>query len=401
MPPPAGVSGGSADDVLVQVAAASVDELLEIVRRYAGVAVAFVGEFSGGRRIIRFVEGEGTATARLVGRSHELGASYCQLIASGAIPTLVDDVSQLRELRQLKVTAELDIASYIGVPIRLSDGELFGTLCGIGNEPCHEWPPGLTELLHAAAAVIAQRLEAPRHRFLDVLATQDRIQAVLEEPAAFSIVYQPIVELDSGAVVGHEALSRFPGRAQEPPDAWFADAHAVGLGVALEVLAARRAIEGYDWGIEGFLSVNLSASALLEAPLDPLVDGIDAGRLVVELTENQPDEGLLPFHGREELRRRGVRLAVDDLGAGFAGLSRVIEIHPEIVKLDRFLTSGVSSDPRRTALAAAVLHVCQALGIDLVAEGIATRADRDALLALGVPLGQGFLFGRPAPLPQP
>ena len=393
-----GAGAGDADSLLAETATSSVDELLELVRRYAGIDVAFVGEFSSGRRIIRFVRGEGASATSLVGRSHELGASYCRLIAAGEVPPLIGDVAEVPSLHVLDVTAELGIASYVGVPIRLSDGSVYGTLCGFGHEVCTEWAPGLTELLEAVADLVAARLEAPQHRFLDVLAVQDRIRAALELPDSSWIAFQPIVELGSGAVVGYEALSRFPG--DEPPDVWFADAHDAGLGPELEHLAVRRAMAAFDWsGSDAYLAVNLSAAALAACSLDELLEGVDPTRVVVELTESRPDHEVLPFEGREDLRRRGVRLAVDDLGAGFAGLSRLIEIGPEIIKLDRFLTMGVGTDPRRAALAAAAVHLCTSLGVDLVAEGVEHDADRDALLGLGVRHGQGYLFGRPGPLP--
>lgn len=404
---PSSVGGGgggrssseSADALLERAASASVDELLELVRTFAGVDVAFVGEFSLGRRIIRFVSGEGPAATTIVGRSHELGATYCRYIAAGAIPPVTDDTTEVPVLRSLDVTAELDIGSYIGVPIRLSDGALYGTLCGFGHEPCYEWPPGLLELLEAVARLVTAHLEAPEHTFLDVLAVQDRIRAVLDDPASLAVAYQPIVEMADERVVGYEALARFPGPAPQPPETWFFDAHEVGLGAELEVLAARRAIASFEWSMpDTFLSLNLSGSVIGDGRLDDLLDGFDPHRFVVELTETRPDYEVLSAVGREHLRRRGVRLAVDDLGAGFAGLSRLIDIEPDIIKLDRFLTMGVDSDRRRSAVAAAAQHLCESMDIPLIAEGIETEADRDALCALGVALGQGHVLGRPVPL---
>jgi len=386
--------------VLAQRASDSVDELLGLVRSFAGVDVAFVGEFSLGRRIIRFVCGEGPATAAMVGRSHELGATYCRLIASGEIPSLTDDVAAVPELRSLEVTAELDIASYVGVPIHLSDGTLYGTLCGFGHEPCFEWPPGLVPLLDAVAALITTHLEEPAHPFVDVLAVQERIAALLDDPASLTVLYQPIVELASGRTVGFEALSRFPGPPTHPPEAWFADAHEVGLGAELELFAARRAVAAFDRTDGTFLSLNLSGGVLAQVDLDGLLDGMDPGHVVVELTEGQPDHEHLTAGGRDRLRDLGVRLAVDDLGAGFAGLTRLIEVEPDIIKLDRFLTMGLADDPRRAAVAAAAQHLCGSLGIPLIAEGVETETERASLLELDVAMAQGHLFGWPGPLPR-
>lgn len=404
MPSPVGGAdhGGSdaldsgADALLARSAAATVDELLELVRSYAGVDVAFVGEFSHGRRIIRFACGAGAAATALVDRSHELGQTYCRLIAEDRIPAVIPDVRVLPELRALSVTAELDIGCYVGVPIHLQDGRLYGTLCGFAHEPVDELAADLVWLLRVVAEALARRLESPEDRFVDVLAVHERVEAVLADPGALHIVHQPIVDLASRQAVGYEALSRFPGAAPEPPDAWFADAHAIGLGVHLELVAVRRALETLDVvPADAFLSVNVGSTALAADGFADLAGAIDPRRLVIELTESEPDDAL-STGSRLALREAGIRLAVDDLGAGYAALSRLIDLQPEIVKLDRFLTIGVAHDPRRAALLAAALHFCRATGATLVAEGVERPEDLATLVEVGVPLAQGYLLGRPA-----
>lgn len=386
-----------ADALLERVATATVDELLELVRVYAGMDVAFVGEFTRNRRIIRFVQGEAPSATTLVDRSHGLGETYCRLIAEHRIPFTIPDVHEIADLRSLPITSELDIGSYVGVPIHLSSGELYGTLCGFGHDPVAQLPEDLVRLLDVVASFLARRLEAPANRFVDVLAIQEKVQAVVDEPACLSMVYQPIVGLGSGTTVGYEALSRFPGQVAEPPDVWFADAHDAGLGVALEMTTARRALEALDvLPGDTYLSINLCAEAITTENLSDLLDGVDPGRIVIELTEVQPDHGIHLPDVRERMRSMGVRLAVDDLGSGFAGLSRLLDVKPEIVKFDRFLTIGISDDPRRSALAAAALRFCAQTGAELIAEGIETPEDGATLTSLGVPFGQGYLLGVPA-----
>lgn len=393
-----GPDRSGADALLERVATATVDELLELVRVYAGMDVAFVGEFTRNRRIIRFVQGEVPSATTLVDRSHSLGESYCRLIAERKIPFTIPDVRELAELRSLPITSELDIGSYVGVPIHLSSGELYGTLCGFGHDATTELPEDLVRLLDVVASFLARRLEAPANRFVDVLAIQEKVQAVVDEPACLSMVYQPIVGLGSGTTVGYEALSRFPGQVAEPPDVWFADAHDAGLGVALEMASARRALEALEiLPSDTYLSINLCAEAITAENLAELLDGVDPQRIVIELTEIQPDRGVHLPDARQQMRSMGVRLAVDDLGSGFAGLSRLLDMKPEIVKFDRFLTIGVSEDPRRSALASAALRFCAQTGADLIAEGVETPEDDAALTSLGVPFGQGYLLGVAAP----
>ena len=392
------VPSPGADALLAQAAEATVDELLELVRTYADVDVAFVGEFSHGRRIIRFVCGEGPAATTLVDRSHALGQTYCELVAEHRIPTLIPDVQVLPELRALPVTVELDIGCYVGVPIRLTDGSLYGTLCGFAHQPVDELDADLVWLLNVVAEALARRLEAPKDPFVDVLAVHERIEAILAEPGALCIVHQPIFQLDPMVPVGYEALARFPGEAPEPPDVWFVDAHTIGLGVELELLAARRALETADaLPDDAFLTVNIGSSALRDDRFAALLGTVDPHRIVVELTEAEAGQDPLSAGRRRQLHDTGVRLAVDDLGAGFAGLTRLVDLRPEIVKMDRFLTIGLADDPRRSALLAAALHFCEATGAILVAEGIEREADLATVAELGVPLAQGYLLGRPAP----
>lgn len=387
------------DTVLVDLATAAIDEILHLVREYLEMTVAFVGEFSYGRRIIRYVDGEAQETAVLQGRSDEISDSYCQMIADRSLPPVIPDVAKMAQLRDLAVTAELRLGSYLGVPVHLSDGDLYGTLCCFAHEP-REFPDGVQRLLAVAASFIARRLESPEHRFVDVLGVHERMKSILERPESLEIVYQPIVEIAAGRPVGYEALSRFPGASAEPPNAWFADAHEVGLGTELELLAVRRALEALERIPEdGFLALNLSGAVLAEEQTADLLLGFSPQRLVLELTEQHSERGAALDRQLAKLRQAGIRLAVDDLGSGFAGLSRLIELAPDIVKFDRFLTTTLAEDPRRQALLSSTVTFCQKTGAMLIVEGVERQADRAVLVSTGVRFAQGFLFGKPAALP--
>ena len=142
------------------------------------------------------------------------------------------------------------------------------------------------------AEALARRLEAPEDPFVDVLAVHDRIEAILVAPTSLQVVHQPIVTVASMEPVGWEALARFPGPAPEPPDVWFADAHTVGLGIELELLAASRAVETMDSVPPGaFLSINLSGGALGSPGFTELLDQCDPYRLVVEAHRGRTRSG--------------------------------------------------------------------------------------------------------------
>jgi len=215
------------------------------------------------------------------------------------------------------------------------------------------------------------------------------------------MAFQPIYEISSKRVVGFEALARFLLEPHRPPNEWFDEAESVGLGTALEVEAVRRAIGHMSELPEGvYLSVNVSPKTVSALGLQPLLEGVALDHLVVELTEHAvvEDYGTLG-QALGDLRERGVRLAVDDAGAGYASLRHIVRLDPDIIKLDAELTRGIEDDPTRRALATALISFARETGESIIAEGVETTGQLDVLQALGVPFAQGFLLGRPAPLP--
>lgn len=243
--------------------------------------------------------------------------------------------------------------------------------------------------------------EEPRHLALrvgigredrEVAARTGRIRRLLDEPV--TIALQPIVHIGDGDIAGHEALARFAdGRS---PDVVFAEAARAGLGVELELHAVEHAIACLDTLPEdAFLSVNVSPDAVLDARLDAVLAGAPPQRLVLELTEHAPvhDYGVL-VRRLDALRATGLRIAVDDCGAGFASLRHVVLLAPDFLKLDVVLCRDVRS-PVRWAMARAIAGFAAETRSIAVAEGVESEADLEALVELGVPLAQGWLLGEP------
>ena len=250
------------------------------------------------------------------------------------------------------------------------------------------------------AKLAAEHEAAERRR--DMVA---RIEEVLSAGGP-TMVFQPILQTTTGALLGVEALARFPSRSAaepvRPPDQWFAEAAGAGLGTALELTAVRTAIANlHRIPAPLFLAVNVSPETVASAELISLVAG-PAERIVVELTEHVPIEDYPRVLERlAELRALGVRIAVDDTGSGYAGLSMLVRVAPDIIKLDRELVAGITRDPCRRALASALVAFSCDIGATLLAEGIEDAAELDLLRRLGVQWGQGYHLGRPAPLPIP
>lgn len=218
------------------------------------------------------------------------------------------------------------------------------------------------------------------------------------------VALQPIVDLRDGSIHGSEALARFPEGVLGDTSAWMSAAAEVGLGIELEIAAAREALRHVDrHSPDGPLAVNVSPGAVL-AGLDQLGDDLPWDSIVLELTEHVPveDYGVLN-RALEPFRAAGARLAVDDTGAGFASLRHILDLHPDFIKLDIGIVRGLDRDPSRAAMAEMLVRFAARVGIRVVAEGIETESERASLVELGAEWGQGYLLGRPVIVdpPQP
>ena len=225
---------------------------------------------------------------------------------------------------------------------------------------------------------------------------RSEIERILSE-RAIEPVFQPVASLTTGRLIGYEALARFPDAPDRPPSTWFAQANACGLGPELEAAAIRAALEPIGRPPGTHLAVNVSPSALsTDAVKGVLPD--DLSDLIIELTEHEVFVGdSLLADSLANLRERGARIAIDDAGAGYAGLKQVMWVRPDIVKLDLELTRAIHSDPIRMALVESLVRFARRVGVMVCAEGIESHDDIEVLANLDVPCGQGYAIGRPAP----
>lgn len=217
----------------------------------------------------------------------------------------------------------------------------------------------------------------------------------------FRMVFQPIYALDDGRLLGVEALSRFDTDPVHPPNVWFAEAAAVGLGVDLELATIKAAFEAAtDLDQNVTLTLNASPALLADPRLLDVLDWHRTRTVVVEVTEHAVVDD---YHQLETaltvLRERGIRVAVDDAGAGFASFRHIVRLRPEFIKLDLSLTQNLRNDPIRRPLAEALVRFAHQTDSRIIAEGIETATDLATWQELGAHAAQGYLFGRPGPLP--
>ena len=224
---------------------------------------------------------------------------------------------------------------------------------------------------------------------------REQIVNLLQRDDAIRMAFQPILDLRTGAVAGYEALARFATAETRPPNAWFAQAHRFGLGYELEARALDAALSTPGRPEGTYLTVNLSPSALTSAPVQAVLPESLEG-IVVELTENELLSEAPGFDAAlADVRERGGRIAIDDAGAGYAGLKHVMRLGPDLIKLDRSLVAGVEDDVSRAALIASFVGYGRDSGAAVCAEGIETVGDLVRLADLDVAFGQGYVIARP------
>ncbi len=271
--------------------------------------------------------------------------------------------------------------------------------CAAGSAALSE---GLSEHL---VAELGDQGQAERLSSAAGQARYARIRQLLA-PGATTARYQPIVSLATGEVTGYEALARFGGQSLASAEDIFQEAHRVGLGVELELHTARLAVAGFSSQLQRpggpYLAVNASPGLLYRPALLEVLSELPPGRAVVEITEQRQFESYDQLQEMVRLvHERGLRVAVDDTGSGFAGLQRLVDVRPEIVKLDQALVCEVGTDPSRRAIIAAMRHFADDMGITVVAEGVERQEQLVVLRDLGIDCGQGYLLGRPGPLASP
>ena len=263
--------------------------------------------------------------------------------------------------------------------------------------------PPTDEVTSAAMA----SAEATRRYVMGVLSPEtvnridlgQRIHQVLDDPAALSMVFQPIIDLPSGEVAGVEALARFHVAPLRPPDIWFREAHQSGLGVELELLAIARAFAQIPMLPDGVaLCINAAPQTVMSPHFHATFLDVPVRRIILELTEHTHVDDYPGLATSLWALRRGNAPAIDDTGSGFSSLAHILKLAPDFIKLDRELVTGIDVDPVRRALATSMVTFAAETGAQIIAEGVENENELRVLRRLGVGYAQGFHLGRPAPL---
>ena len=373
----------------------SVSELLVKLRHHLKMDVLFVSKFEDGHRTSVFVDADQPRESACF--SHPFDDTFCKKIADGKLPEVIPDARTHHITKRMAVTDELSIGAYLGVPIYLSDGEVYGTLCSFKHEGDASLVEQDASLLRFIAELIAEKVESLRNaelrgnrirRRIDRMASRDGLEMHL----------QPIWSVHDERVCGYEALARFQTEPYLSPDIWFRDAETVGRGEYLEQMSLTRAVRKLDALPEHcFLSINASPRAILSGQVNDAFANVDPRRLVLEVTEHAKIRDYNAFRASVgELRDRGVRLAIDDAGSGYASFKHILELDADVIKLDLTLIRDIHVNVKKQALAGALIAYARQLDTMVVAEGVECQEEFETLKTLHVDKVQGFFIGKPA-----
>lgn len=228
-------------------------------------------------------------------------------------------------------------------------------------------------------------------------AARQRVDHLLQR-RSLDVALQPVIDLTTGRLAGTEALARFPdGRS---PDIWLAEAVDTGQGLALDHLAFTSAIRHLKrLPAQCYLSVNATPELIMHGQLADVLSAqnVPLERLVIEVTEHVRISSYADLHAcLAQMRERGARLAIDDTGAGYASFNHVLQLRPDIIKIDRSLIANITEDAARRSLVTALVLLALDLDATVVAEGVETASELNTLAMLGVDCAQGYLLARPS-----
>jgi EAL domain-containing protein (putative c-di-GMP-specific phosphodiesterase class I) len=375
----------------------AIERILSLARAALDMDMALVGAFDGDF-VVEAVDGDNEWFDLAVGTRLPAEQTYCRRMTQGDLPHLIHDAAGDKRTADLPLTREAGIGAYIGAPIRLWDGTLYGTLCCLSRSAEPSLNDRDVRFLRVLAEIVADQIDREQLESEKRQLEWSRIRAILDSDHV-DIEFQPIFDLLDCRIVSLEALARFWTEPMRPPSAWFAEATEVGLGVELELAAIRAALLRLDdFPPDVAIALNVSPSTAVDPRFcEALVDV--AERVVIEITEHaQVDDYDALRDALAPLRERGAQLAIDDVGAGFANLRHILRLAPDIVKLDLSLTQEIARDPAREALASSLVGFAGGVGAAIVAEGISSDEELALLRTLGVDYGQGFHLARPSSL---
>jgi EAL domain-containing protein (putative c-di-GMP-specific phosphodiesterase class I) len=378
-----------------------VDGAMRLLRAHLGLDVAFVSQLTDGQRIFRYVDAN-DQTQIAVGDSDPAEESYCHWVIRGEVPEFLPDPSAHPVTAAMPATAAVPVGTHFSVPLRLSDGSVYGTFCGFSRDVLDGVSERDLDVVRLFAGLVVGQIEQDELARRAQLARRSQLLA-LQPGLDLVFVAQPIHDLAGSAdaldLVGHELLARFPTLGQGPAEVFDA-AWMLGVGPDLELATVHMAVAALEQAGPGvYLAVNLAPESLVDPRILDAFESNRSAGLVVEVTEHAQVADYTALRTAiDRIKACGIRIAVDDVGTGFSGLEQILRLEPDILKIDGALVRDLDRLAGKEAMVASLVTFARRVGASVVAEQIETPGELAALQRLGVSHGQGYLLGRPLPL---
>lgn len=375
--------------------------LLDAARDRLSMEVAFIAEFTDGRRTFRQVSSDSIVDNVRPGEGDPLEESHCVRVVQGLLPELIHDAQQNQQAQKLAITRRVPLGAHMSVPIRLTDGTVYGTFCAFSRTANHNLDARDLAFLRVLADISTVYVEHQRQAHRADHQQRQMLTSIIEKNLIHT-VFQPVVRLANGHTVGYEALTRTLAQ-RLAPDQLFRLAANHGLIDPLSEIAISSALQmSQQLPANVYISVNAGPEEVLSGLVENLFrQQKNPPRYVVEITEHAIVSDYEEMKRRlTRLRRLGVRIAVDDAGAGYASFRHILYLKPDIIKLDMSLVRDIHDDKDKQDLVAALMEFSRRRRSLLVAEGLETREELAQLRKLNIQYVQGYLIARPGDVSQ-
>lgn len=370
--------------------------LLESIRSHLGMDVGFISRFRDGRREFMHVRSAEGREVISENSSDALEDSVCLKVVEGKVPNLVNDAQAEPGMREVEAVQRLGIRAHGCVAIHLDDGEVVGTLCCFSTRTEKTLDDKNIAFMSVIADLIGKAVQNEQVHERQVAKAQEHLHDILSS-GTLQMVWQPVTDSATRQITAVEALARFRTELYRPPNEWFDEAGAIGMGTELERNAFLKGVDILADLPDGVsLGFNIGGATILDREFQEFLMEQDLRRLVIEITEHDIINDYQPlFEALKPFRRRGLRLAIDDFGAGYAGFRHILSLQPDIIKLDMSILRGIDTNPRAQSVARALVAFAADTASDLIAEGVETDAELTTLNDLGITRVQGYVKHKP------
>ncbi|TDX19713.1 sensor domain-containing phosphodiesterase [Rhodovulum visakhapatnamense] len=372
-------------------------KILAALRDLFGMEVAFISRFTPTSREFDLVESHdpGFAADVLSAAATPLDQSYCFRIAIGHAPNLMPNAQEEPAVADISETLSLPVGAHLSVPIVLSSGRTYGMLCAFSRKPNSELADRDVALFTLCADLLSRDIEAVILDDLPKSTAADEFSKTLAE-TSFDFFLQPITSMPGRVPVGFELLTRFAPELGSVEQI-FDRARHLDMVMTLEEKVARtasRVLARLDRSV--WLAINFSVSSIESCDFEAIFPPDYRDRLVLEITEHERVVDYASFLARiKALRGFGFRIAVDDVGAGYSSLRHVLQLRPEILKIDRSFVAGIDQSPDQQTFVRAIREYAASYGGMVIAEGVETASEEAELVRLGAYLAQGYHIAKP------